>query len=43
MNMQNNLKSLSDKIKDLETKLNKVNTEDNSSLQISNADLSNLS
>jgi hypothetical protein len=41
--MQNNLKSLSDKIKDLETKLNKVNTEENSSLHISNADLSNLS
>lgn len=34
-NMQSNLKSLQDKIKDLETKLNRVNAEDTNSLLVS--------
>ncbi|TNV82884.1 hypothetical protein FGO68_gene9677 [Halteria grandinella] len=35
LNMQSNLKSLQDKIKDLETKLNRVNAEDTNSLILS--------
>ncbi len=39
-NMQTNLKSLQDKIKDLETKLNKVGTsEESQSFAISNNDM----